>query len=304
MKHRSLAVFMSVVAVLVLSLTALVDPVLAATLTVDGGDPGCSDVSGTPYCTIQAAVDDASAGDTVNIAAGTYDEQVVIGVSITLQGAGNTTIIRPSAAAMLTSLYELGTQGGALWNGDDLASIVLVENVGAAGVTISDLKIDGQDVDALPAGANYVVGLSYGETGGMVSNVVVEDMDFLPDATRSYGMWFDAVGGTAVSAEVDSSTVQFYNRNGINARGNSMTVNIHDSEVDGAGPVPGQVLNGILLINGADGQIVDNDIHDNGYIGDTWKGSGILLYQTVTGILISGNEIHDTDDAIILNATN
>ena len=48
------------------------------TLKVDNGDPNCSDVTGNPYCTIQAAVDDASSGDTIKVDDGTYNENVTI----------------------------------------------------------------------------------------------------------------------------------------------------------------------------------------------------------------------------------
>jgi len=39
--------------------------VWGATLNVDNSDPGCSDTTGTPYCTIQAAITAASSGDTI-----------------------------------------------------------------------------------------------------------------------------------------------------------------------------------------------------------------------------------------------
>ena len=47
-------------------------PAPAVTLFVDQGDPQCSDVTGTPYCTINAAVFDAEDDDRVEVAAGTY----------------------------------------------------------------------------------------------------------------------------------------------------------------------------------------------------------------------------------------
>lgn len=48
--------------------------------------------TGHYYATIQAAVDDASAGDHIAVAAGNYAENVAIGKSLTLIGTGNPTI--------------------------------------------------------------------------------------------------------------------------------------------------------------------------------------------------------------------
>ncbi len=56
------------------------------------------------FDTIQAAVNAATPGQTIYAYEGTYDEQVVINTSLTLQGTGNTTIIQPSGTDKLTSL--------------------------------------------------------------------------------------------------------------------------------------------------------------------------------------------------------
>jgi hypothetical protein len=63
----------------------------AQVLKVDGEASNCSDSRGSPYCHIQAAIDLAATGATVEIAAGVYElwgESLFIDKSLTLSGAG------------------------------------------------------------------------------------------------------------------------------------------------------------------------------------------------------------------------
>lgn len=74
--------------------------VQGATFQVDGSDPGCSDITGAPYCTIQAAINAAASGDTINVAAGTYAEILSITTDgISLIGADEATVIIDATAA-------------------------------------------------------------------------------------------------------------------------------------------------------------------------------------------------------------
>ena len=106
---------------------------LGTTLYVDddgvvGFDGSCDGTEAIAYTTIQAAVNAASAGNTVNVCPGIYDEQVVIdGKDLTLQGAGDTTVISPSSASQLSSVYTTGTQTGAFFNGIAIATLNLRE---------------------------------------------------------------------------------------------------------------------------------------------------------------------------------
>jgi len=250
----------------------------------------------TIFNTIQSAIDAITVpGTIINVAAGDYDEQVVIDESLTLQGAGDTTIIKPSSSAKLTSLYTLGTQTGASWNGHKLASIISVSN--ANNVIIKDLKVDGESLTSLPTGANYVVGVSYGETSGTISNVKAVNMNKIPEAVRTYGIWLDAVSTTA-SVEVKNSNINLYNKNGINARGATLTVNIHDNIIIGPGSVGVQVPNGILFAFGAGGNASHNTVSQNHYTGSTWLSAGIMGYYAKDYVTIDHNEIYDIDMGI------
>ena len=271
-----------------------------------GDDSFDGETPATAKKTIQAAVNQVSPNGTVDVAAGTYDEQVVIdGKSLTLQGAGNTTVVQPSSAAVLTSVYTTGTQAGAFFNGDTIASIIDVRNVGTAGVTIQDLKVDGELVTSQPAGATRFSGITYGETGGLIDTVTVEDTgNIIPATVRSYSVWLDAVANTALSVDVIDSTAFHYGRNGLNARGDDLTVDFTDNTITGPGTAADQVPNGVLIISGATGTVTGNTITANHYSSTpTFFGSGVLLFQAGDNIAVSDNDISDVDDAVLINAT-
>jgi hypothetical protein len=87
---------------------------IAAALSLIGANAvqavTCSVPSGA-YATIQSAVDDPTC-NTIDVAPGTYPENVVINRQLTLSGAGNTTIIHPTAPGPGISLSTGGTSTG------------------------------------------------------------------------------------------------------------------------------------------------------------------------------------------------
>ena len=224
------------------------------------------------FSTIQAAINATLPGDTINVAAGTYDEQVVIDKSLTLQGTGDTTVVKPSLAAKLTQHF------GILWAGatKEIAGIIVAN--GVAGVTVKNLKVDGESITALPAGANWVAGIFLRETGGTVDMVsVVGTGKWTPD--RAYGVYLYAAGASPVSVEVKGCGITNYDKNGINAQGSKLTANIHHNTVIGRGPLPDgdEVQNGILIIDNATATVNNNTVSNNAYTPATWVATGVTF---------------------------
>lgn len=99
----------------------------AATLCVNpGGTSGC-------HSTITAAVNAASAGDTIDIAAGTYKEDVVITKPVALIGANREKVI----------IDAKGLSNGIFVNGMAAAPNAGISNVVISGITVRNANFEG-----------------------------------------------------------------------------------------------------------------------------------------------------------------
>jgi len=123
-KHNSVGALVALGAALI-----AVQPALAATFCVNpGGTSGC-------LKTIGAAIAAASANDTINVAPGTYAEDVVIGKPLSLIGANkNTTII--DATGLANGIYIDGLDNPGLSN--VVVKGLTVENANFEGILITN----------------------------------------------------------------------------------------------------------------------------------------------------------------------
>jgi uncharacterized repeat protein (TIGR01451 family) len=221
------------------------------------------------FKTIQYAINDSRvvAGDTINVAAGTYDEQVVITKSLTLQGAGDTTIIKPSSFAKLTNFYSVGTR--------TFYPFVVATTTGGS-VTMKDFMVDGSLVTP-PTNNDRILGVHYRETGGVIDNVDVQHIR--ADNVNKGGDGILALAeSNAVTTEIKNCEVTDWDKGGIWAQGNKQIANIHDNIVTGRGSLTDEVQNAIQIAYGATGTVTNNQVSNVAYTGaGYWTAYGIIF---------------------------
>ena len=282
LRERTLATLL--IAIFMISTFAIVMPVSAVNNVLNVN-------TNENFSTIQAAIDDSDTvdGHTLLVAAGIYAEQVLIDKSLTLDGAGDTTIIKPSGPGLTatSNIPWIGTTHA-------MAAIVSVETTGGT-VIIKDLKIDWSSITS--KSTTWIAGLVYIETSGKVEGITVIGNPALPD--RTAGIFAGAVTHTS-SLDVTGCTVEVYTRAGIYALGDEITANYHHNVINGPGPIIGGVPNGMFFLEGALGSATYNIITDFGYTGATYRSTGIGTFRPGSGVTFGHNEISNVQNAFAI----
>jgi len=252
--------------------------VSAATIRyVTTGGSNSGNCSSSPCKTITYAISQSVSGDTISVDAGTYDEQVVIDKSLTLQGAGEATLVKPSSAAKLTQVFD-----GLFWYGTpntkNISGIIVANVADGSSVIVKDLKVDESGVTTKPAGANFLAGIFYRETGGTINKVNITGGGAWSGYDRAYGIYLSAATNT-VTVEIKISMITNYDKNGIEAMGNRLTFNINNNVITGRGLtlLGDEVQNGINAGRGSKGTITFNRISDLAYQPEDWWSFAILF---------------------------
>jgi len=251
------------------------------------------------FNTIQSAISVASADDTINVAAGIYDEQVVIEKSLTLQGAGDTTIIQPTQATVTDSfqLFSRRIPGHAQGDGPTAAIVVVSGVNGSDSATIKDIKIDALNVGSSPAGASkFVEMLSTG------SNAILDGVTFLGnDEWPDDALYLTPWDQTAVTVEVKNCSFSRFWFNAITANFTGLTANIHHNIITGRGEVTDSAGNGIQYGWGCTGTASYNTISNLAYIsGSVYVDAGIQFW--CTNATASHNTITDCQTGVMVQA--
>ncbi|HSY30468.1 MAG TPA: right-handed parallel beta-helix repeat-containing protein [Verrucomicrobiae bacterium] len=253
--------------------------------------------AGESFPTIQAAVNAAPSGSTIDVCPGIYPEQVLIdGKSLTLMGVLSGT---NDAAVLVTPVGGLSANGSRL-GGSPVAAQILVQN--AAAVTISRLTVDGNG-NALTGCGTDLIGIYFKNSAGRITDSVARNQILdARDEGCQVGLGIDVEsdsGNPAVT--VSNNSVHNYQKNGITAggpgTGGGPAMAITNNTVVGIGATPAIAQNGIQVGFGASGKVASNTVADDLYTGSAAAGTGILIYAS-TGITVSGNSVESTQYGI------
>ncbi len=274
-----------------------VSPAVLSDVFVDASAPAGGDGTPTkPYQTIGPAIARAVARGTIYVAAGTYQEQVVVNKDLTLEGESGATILAPNAPQAFqfpesSAWWEPviiafgGTATGGSISGD-----------GKVSVNISGFTVDGNN--RAPTSGKRSAGILYRNAGGDIAQNTVKNM--YVDGAQTFGII--AYGDSDVI--IEENTVSGYARGGITANGDIGDLPdphaiIRNNIVTGPGlgvPVT-WAPNGIQIGWGATGQILTNTVTANGWPGTNWTGSGIIIAGS-DDVLIQGNTVTGNETAI------
>lgn len=254
--------------------------------------------AGSAYTTLSAAVAAAANGDTILITAGTVlREQVTIDgfTDLTIMGMGDGSVIE--------------MPDGPIVNNDGVGGNVqaAIAVINSTGVTITNLKVDGRGIDTAD-GFEYS-GVFFGDSSGAIDGVTVTGIH-MPKVDghvlgNQQGRAINVRNTDAELREISivNNTVDEFQKNGIDVRGDGLTATISGNIITGDGlidVVGAMAQNGVVLGFGAGGTVTGNSVSEigNDRADPGSQGTGILIYQSADGVVVTGNHVFAPADAV------
>jgi parallel beta-helix repeat protein len=259
-----------------------------------------------PLKTIQAGVTKVTAGGTVNVAAGTYRENVNVPKAVTITGAGATTIVQPATSDPNCA----GAGGGSLCAGSSNVFLVAASNV-----TIDHLLVDG-DNPTLTSGEVFGGadidarnGIITNHPLGTFNNLSVHDVTvkniWLRGIYASSGGSFNISNNTVDNVQASTSSIAIFTFGGsgtfsgntVSNAGDGIAAN-HSAGTTFTGNTVTASASGIHTDNAGDGGGTTDTISGNTVSGCTPGGYGIWTFVPYLVPNISGNTVSGCETAL------
>jgi parallel beta-helix repeat protein len=260
---------------------------------VSGHDTGTCRLSNHPCQTIAYALTQATNNSTIDVAAGSYPQQLVITSNVSISGptSGSPAVINPTTLA--TS--DTDTDSSEVQD-------AIVDVKSGADVKLKHLTVDGSAAQGqfTGCGVNYV-GVYYHDASGSMANDTIKDVELAPvdfGCQDGLGVYVNSDAGDTSNVTMTKDIVNSYDKNGITCDDAGTTCSISGSTVTGIGSTGLIAQNGIQLFDAAQGTIADDTVSANSYSGGGAGNSatGLLLYDigalSVTDDTLSANDVN------------
>ena len=221
------------------------------------------------YPTIQAAVDAASAGDTISVPPGTYTENVDINVSVTLVGAGvGVTIVNASNPS------------------DHVFNVSNASSVNISGFTVRGATIDSAGIYL--NNSNYS-NISNVNASNNVNGIALESSN--NNTITNNNASNNGKAGISLFSS-SNNTITNNNANGPNQNYGIRIVSSSNNNITD-NTASGNDFDGIALDSSSDNTIANNTVNSS-------NGRGILL-ESSSNNTIANNTVNENSDGIYLN---